>query len=182
MRTHSNSRLIPSRLLFNFSVPSTTWFLISLTEYTTRRLDSWFARPPVCWKMEFKFKRRFLAVDWTRVNAARTIGRLPGSRTTVNTRAILGHNKSSSHTEEWKIHLGQLTSKPLQKMNRIIDFALVNEKTTPEFPRPIPQAMTELKKVWNGEINRRTVRIAPKNARPERYKPRPLATISWRCS
>jgi hypothetical protein len=32
-------------------------------------------------------------------------------------------------------------------MNRIIDFALVNEKTTPEFPRAIPQTMTELKKV-----------------------------------
>jgi hypothetical protein len=48
---------------------------------------------------------------------------------------------------ELMIHLGQLTSKPLQKMNRIIDFALVHEKTTPEFSRTVLQAMTKLRKV-----------------------------------
>jgi hypothetical protein len=48
---------------------------------------------------------------------------------------------------ELMIHLGQLTSKPLQNMNWIIDFALVDEKTTPEFTRAIPQAMTKLEKV-----------------------------------
>lgn len=52
--------------------------------------------------------------------------------------------------DEFMIHLGQLASKPLQKINRIIDLALVDEKTTPEFTRAIPQVMTKFKKVWNG--------------------------------
>jgi hypothetical protein len=45
------------------------------------------------------------------------------------------------------VHLRQLTSKPLQKVDCIVDFALVNEKTAPKFTRAIPKATTEFQKI-----------------------------------
>jgi hypothetical protein len=40
------------------------------------------------------------------------------------------------------IHLRQLASKPLQKINSFIELELVSAKKTPEFIRVIPKATT----------------------------------------
>jgi hypothetical protein len=45
------------------------------------------------------------------------------------------------------VYLRQLTSEPLQKIDCIIELALVNEKSTPEFTRGISKATAKFRKV-----------------------------------